>query len=437
VIALANYLIDWTQYEHPHYAVRDALVPPYIEMTPAGDPQPNPTDNPENIQFISQGFTPNREIQAVTKSLQKWLPDHLDQTVAVLVPRNYRGFEVVSALNTAKIPHIELLRSTPSTREAAGALGNIVRYLSIPASVKQLTTVFKVWRRGDRDDDTLSENMKEIAKVIQKCERVEDFIWPRGEKDWLQNIQQLEKIPEEWVTQLIVFRDLIRKWQQSAELPIDQLILTLAQDLFTESADLAIAHKIALVLRRSADAHPDWRLPELTQELAEIARNERRFLGFTEEDVGFDPEAYKGKVVVATMHKAKGLEWDKVYLMSVNDYNFPSVQPQDSYMSEPWYIRDHLNLEAETLAQLKSLYEDAGLFLYDEGTPTIKAREEYASERLRLFYVGITRAKQALVVTWNTGQRGDAQPSVPFIALQTWLDHGSQSRMDLGLHNES
>ena len=100
--------------------------------------------------------------------------------------------------------------------------------------------------------------------------------------------------------------------------------------------------------------------------------------------MGFDPEAHKGKVVVATMHKAKGLEWDKVYLMSVNDYNFPSAQPQDSYISEPWYMRDHLNLEAETLAQLSALHEDAGLFLYDEGSPTIKARDEYVSERLRL-----------------------------------------------------
>ena len=42
-----------------------------------------------------------------------------------------------------------------------------------------------------------------------------------------------------------------------------------------------------------------------------IAKNERRFLGFSDDDLGFDPEQYKGKVVVSTMHKAKGLEWDQ------------------------------------------------------------------------------------------------------------------------------
>jgi len=109
-------------------------------------------------------------------------------------------------------------------------------------------------------------------------------------------------------------------------------------------------------------------------------------------------------------------------LLSVNDYDFPSALPQDSFISEAWFVRDRLNLEAEVLAQLKALCENPDLFIYDEGLPTLKAREEYAAERLRLLYVGITRARKALTVTWNTGRRGTAQPAVPFIALQTWWE---------------
>ena len=51
-------------------------------------------------------------------------------------------------------------------------------------------------------------------------------------------------------------------------LPVDQLVLTLAQDIFTEPADLAVAHKMASLLRQRADAHPDWQLPELSEEVA-------------------------------------------------------------------------------------------------------------------------------------------------------------------------
>ena len=100
----------------------------------------------------------------------------------------------------------------------------------------------------------------------------------------------------------------------------------------------------------ASEANPDWRLPELTNELALIAKNERRFLGLSEQDTGFDPEQHKGEVVVSTMHKAKGLEWDRVYLMSVNTYDFPSGMVHDTYISEKWYIRDGLNLQAEALA---------------------------------------------------------------------------------------
>ena len=134
----------------------------------------------------------------------------------------------------------------------------------------------------------------------------------------------------------------MRRWQGATTLPVDQLILTIGQDLFDRPADLAMAHKLAVVLRRPRPSHPDWRLPELNAGAVIIARNERKFLGFSDEDTGFDPDAHRGKVVVATMHKAKGLEWDRVYLMSVNAYDFPSALPGDTFISEKWFVRDRL-----------------------------------------------------------------------------------------------
>src|SRR5512143_2482787 len=42
VIELANHLVDWVMSDHPVEAARSALGPPHIQMTPPGDPQPNP-----------------------------------------------------------------------------------------------------------------------------------------------------------------------------------------------------------------------------------------------------------------------------------------------------------------------------------------------------------------------------------------------------------
>ncbi len=434
IIKLANYLIDWTQAEHPLEAVRNALSPPHIEPSPPDDPQPNPPDDPSQLRVIAQKFSPGEELRAVADSLARWLPEHPHETAAVLVPRNQRGFAMVAELKKRGLEYVELLRSTRSTRETAGALGNLLKYLADPSSPKKLATVYKVWRREDRDDEEAKKQLGWVARRLSKCRRVEDFVWPRVDAasltDWLDGLRMADDFPDIH-EQLAEFRTLVRRWQEATLLPVDQLILTLAQDLFEEPADLAVAHKLAGVLRRMGESHPDWRLPELVEELAVVARNERRFLGLSGDDRGFDPELYKGKVVVATVHKAKGLEWDRVYLMSVNNYDFPAGLPHDQFISEKWFVRDRLNLEAEALAQLEAVLAEGtlGLYEYKERDPTQEARLEYAAERLRLLYVGITRAKKELVITWNTGRRGDLQPAVPFIALHTfWEEEGVRSK---------
>ncbi|MBC7249547.1 MAG: ATP-dependent helicase [Anaerolineae bacterium] len=433
IIALANYLVDWTVNEHPSEIARNAFRQQHIQPTLPGDPQPNPPDNPAAVRLVARKFTPDAEIKAVVDSLARWLPEHPDATVAVLVPRNKRGFEVTRALKAAGIAYVELLRSTTSTREVAGVLANALRALADPGSSKKLAAAFRAWRRADRDDPELAERTANLAKLLSRCPRVEDYLWPRLDRDWLADVGAdlaPDQTGDREGSPLHEFRDLMRRWQEAVVLPIDQLILTLAQDLFHEATDLALAHKLAVALRAASDDHPDWRMPELVEELATIARNQRRFLGFDEEDTGFDPDQHRGQVVVATMHKAKGLEWDRVYLMSVNNYDFPSALPHDDYIAEKWFVRDRLNLTEEALAQLQALRQGSGQALadgqsgqYTEGQATLRARHDYTAERLRLLYVGITRARKELIITWNTGRpKNPAQPAVPFIALQTWWE---------------
>ncbi len=473
IVSLANYLIDWVMGEHPAEEVRDALAPPYIQLTDPDDPQPNPPDDPSGIHFVSNRFTPEEELKAVIDSLARWLPDNADKTVAVLVPRNTRGVDVINALKTRGLDYIEFLSSTSTTRAAAGSIANLLAYLSDPQSASKLSKAYQVWRRDWRDEELLREAVlnadefadaeelaasgeallkmtRRAAELLRKVRKVEDFISPfslagtrarrtsedggKGQirrstnlpGDWLATLREppagMPSEADEVIDELLAFRVHAKRWLEAVTLPIDQLVLTLAQDIFTNPADLALAHKLALVLGQAADDHADWRLPELTAELAIIAKNERRFIGFSSDDSGFDPERHKGKVVVTTMHKAKGLEWDRVYLMSANNYDFPSLQPFDRYISEKWFVRDGLNLEAEALAQLNAALTGDEYDWYAEGVPTLAARADYVRERLRLFYVGLTRAKRDLIVTWNTGRQGDAQPSLPMQALMGWWE---------------
>jgi DNA helicase-2/ATP-dependent DNA helicase PcrA len=441
IIALANSLIDWVQQEHPVEAARDALAPPYIEPVPPGDPQPNPPNDPSAIHFVTRRLTAEEETRVVVESVAKWLPKNPDSTVAILVPRNTRGVEVINALKAKNIEYVEFLNSTSNTRAAAGALSNLISYLADPSSAAKLAKAYQVWRRAWKDVKERQTLIHDTSAWLRKVGNVEDFVNPdlvfaRGaamvprpqavttaEGNLAPEYTEQDRVTEE----LNLFRVHVRRWLEAVMLPIDQLVLTLAQDIFTEAADLALAHKLALVLRKAADDHPEWRLPELTAELAVIAKNERRFIGFSVDDSGFDPEQHRGKVVVTTMHKAKGLEWDRVYLMSVNNYDFPSNQPSDRFISEKWYLRNHLNLEAEALAQLSVATSTSEYDWYEEGQATMEARLEYVKERLRLFYVGITRAKKELIVTWNTGRQGEATPSLAMQALAGWWESAGRS----------
>ncbi len=468
IIALANHLIDWVMTSHPDENAQGALSTPYIVPVSEDDPQRNPPDKRTAVKFISKRYTPEEELEAVVKSVKGLLdsvwdfPDYEKPTIAVLVPRNNRGIDVIDALKRRGVETIELISSTSSTRAAAGSLNYLLSFLADPQSPRKLAKAYEVWRRDWRNapngrgveqtrgesetgeleilreeletDATTSTKEAEaeiqklrsvtlstVTRLLRKMDNVEDFVAPHQADHWLTSIAKSE--PEHVISELQEFRVNVQRWLNAVMLPIDQLVLTLAQDVFTSAADLALAHKLALVLHQAADDHPDWRLPELTSELGVIAKNERRFIGFSADDSGFDPEQYRGKVVVTTMHKAKGLEWDRVYLMSVNNYDFPSNMPNDRFISEKWFIRGGLNLEAEALAQLTALESTSEYDYYEEGRATAQSRLNYVKERLRLFYVGITRAKRELIVTWNSGRQGDATPSLPMAELMGWWEN--------------
>lgn len=425
VIHLANQLVDWTMQAHPVAAARDALqAPPYILPVDPDDASPNPPDDPQAIRLVLRKYTPADEVQAVADSLERWLPDHPDWTVAVLAPRNERGVELADELRRRNLPFEDsLLRSTTATRQSAGVLGNLLAYLAQPGSARWLSTVFRVWRRSDRDNPQAKPLVDQVAGLLRKLERVEDYLWPSPDQDWLAELE-LNGADPQTLAWLEEFRGLVRRWQGTTLLPIDQMVLTLAQDLLSEPGELALAHKLAVLLRQASSLHPDWRLPELGEALGAIARNERRFLGFSSDDVGFDPNLHRGKAVIATLHRAKGLEWDRVYVMSVNNYDFPSAQGFDQFIAEKWYLRDHLNLEAEALAQMQSALDTDAYAWYEEGQATRQARLDYVRERLRLLYVGLTRARRDLIVTWNTGRKGNLLPAIPLERLSAyWEEH--------------
>ncbi len=437
IIDLANYLIDWSQ-QHPTLPAALALTPPHIEPTPSGDPQPNPEPGNPAVYLFDRAMTPEAETDAILTSLKRWLPEHQDQTIAVLVPENSRGFHLTEALKQVGLPYDDsLLRSDSATRAAALALSVVLSYITQPHVPTHLERVWlEVWwprqlarykaeaaaaeesetsetAQAASADPVIPEPVATFGAALRKLREPESFLFP-AKVDWLASIGWLDGM-DELRAMIETFRTTLRRWTAATILPIDELLLTLGNDLFNTPADLALTHRLAVLLAKLSNENPAWRMPELAGELENIAQNRRRILGFSEEAMGFQPKP--GQVTVATMHAAKGLEWDRVYLVAVNNFGFPSGSAGDKYRSERWYVRDSLNLVAEAEAQLRQLHMGS-LDEYEVGKATEAARIDLAAERLRLLYVGITRARRELILTYNLGRNAERDPNQPALAFQ-------------------
>ena len=158
-----------------------------------------------------------------------------------------------------------------------GALARVLAYLAEPKSAGKLAEVYRVWRRDERDDAEAAAETKRVAEGLRRIKHVEDLVAPRL-SDWLQETLSAEDQADLRV-HLGRFREQVGSWLRAAEMPIDQLTLSIGGDIFRAVSDIATAHMVALHLSRLAEAHPLMRLPDFAAELYEIAENKLRFSG--------------------------------------------------------------------------------------------------------------------------------------------------------------
>lgn len=103
-----------------------------------------------------------------------------------------------------------------------------------------------------------------------------------------------------------------------------------------------------------------------------------------------------GSVTLATIHKSKGMEWDAVIITGINKSDFPSSL-DDYFRVDRKYLRSDFkypeafvnmdidNILGENQGKTRASYED-------------DLKLGLIGERVRLLYVGITRAKSSLLL---------------------------------------
>jgi DNA helicase-2/ATP-dependent DNA helicase PcrA len=427
IIELANYLVDWSDQQTINPEMQKALTTIHIEPTPPNDPQPNPTSLENPIVLFDKALNADDELKLIVKSLSRWLPDHPNDTVAVLVSRNERGFHLVELLDEQKIPYFELLRTSQTSRNVLLTIAAILQWLVEPLTPnKMVHAINNINKLGLYD---FQSSFDIITSTILKITRMEDFLFPIDNSESVLDRKQYSEVilhDLDWI------KNSFRRWASASILPIDQLVLSISTDLFTLPNDLALTYSLAQSLQRIKKLNPDWSLEDLSAHAQMISTDSQQMNGVGGEIGQFDPSQHPGKVVVSTIHKAKGLEWDRVYVTSVNDYDFPFGLYTETYAGEKWYLKGKLNLHDLTLDQIKAICDhDMDAFQPETDSFEVRARNRYAAERLRLLYVAITRARKEVIITWNSGRRKECNSAVALKALNQYLKKLSEKTYDL------
>ncbi|MEM7331824.1 MAG: ATP-dependent helicase [Chloroflexota bacterium] len=426
ILEAANAMLNWVMDQHPVPEVQaNTFRRQMILPTPAGDAQPNPPDSESDIRIRVYKHREDEELPIVTKLAQQYAADLPEHTLAILVPTNFIGQQIADMLDELGANYDNLLRGSSREREIANALHAVLSVLANPLDRSAIANLHASLYELDHpvSGPLPSERIDQFQAILKSIHRPELFLFPWEDGD-------LERsLPANIATQddLIVIEKLARFLQKTFELrplPIDDLVLALGDELFAwdevREADLAISYQIASLLRQWRDIQPDWQLPELVIELEGVATGKRHLPIRSITDFGYEPQP--ARITLATQHSAKGLEWDAVFLVGIDGGWIPSSL--ESYFQG---VHSFLGGDpsAEAAAQLSYLMKgDAGLYNGRSATESIHI--DIISERLRLLYVGITRAKRFLHISRSRATRQyskdrESQPATVMGAIYAFL----------------
>jgi DNA helicase II / ATP-dependent DNA helicase PcrA len=131
-----------------------------------------------------------------------------------------------------------------------------------------------------------------------------------------------------------------------------------------------------------------------------------------EQAVPSDREAVK----LLTVHKAKGLEWEAVFLPALMKGVFPSDRVTDNWVLNPAVLPADLRGDAASIPQLSEA-TNAAIVQYKQ---QLSQQQQLAEDRLA--YVAVTRAKRLLVGTGHSWRPDLSNPRAASTYLRTIIE---------------
>jgi DNA helicase II / ATP-dependent DNA helicase PcrA len=373
IIGLANDFIAWAG-QDPE--LKNAFHP--VSMEAVSGVNPNLL-----TPICCTGYdTITQEQDALCDGISRFTLQHPTCSIAVLIRYNADGHVLTKKLQDAGLKAV-CLSESPEMQPAFLFLVALLELFETPSSSAVLARVI----RG--------------LMILGCLPYQEDVIALASEApEWL--LQDSRHIPHpSLLTFYYHYKDLSR---ESCLPNMSQLVMRITELFFTHSGSRSLGYLCALQIEKwqrlvgqDSGQLPISTLEWVNQQLKRcVERKKLPFKSIQEEGLHDAP----GLIQVMTLHKAKGQEFDAVWIPGLTESKHPSQihsvrKTSDlKHKLDHWFI--HPEQSIEQITQLRKV--------------------EQIEEEARLMYVGITRAKQALFLSsheYSTDYRGKLKPETP------------------------
>jgi len=382
IIDTANKFVRYVREGHPTEECRESLLPQYIETVSKDDEFPNPVVEGDGV-FFAEFSKKLDEFEAIADKCEKLLDEFPEKTTAVLMPSGYKCGEVVKLLDARKIPYDYLDSSASERNITLVKLGSIIDFIAKPEDNDKLIQVVKIFIDEEVEG---REPLLEFLKYIE----IEELFYPIAGSVNLGLSKELEKSAS-W-NLFLTIKEQLKDFLEFPFTVYEKLVLYIAEKLEFSREEIAIAQKVASNIKFLMEENSRYKLSDLSFELLQDKNSFNYFANLVWELKGY--EAKKGVVTVATYHKSKGLEWDNVLLGSLNAEDFPT-SVRDSFKDDLPYLKSACKNPSAMMKKDMAIILDKDVNL----DFALETKKEIISERARLLYVGITRAKERLFIS--------------------------------------